>query len=99
MAAAVGRERRPLRALVEAPADVREPVGVGIVEVGDVRPHQLGLVAVAADVGDPPRLDHELDRVDHVLLERQQDVAAVDDDRPSMPSSSPHVSTMPPDGQ
>ena len=80
VAAAVGRERRPLGALVEAPADVREPVGVGVVEVGHVLADELGLVAVAADLGDPARLDRELDRLGHVLLERQQDVAAVDDD-------------------
>ena len=56
VAAPIGREGRPLRLLVHPPADVREAVGVGIVEVRHVLAHELGVEA-ALDLADPPGFD------------------------------------------
>ena len=73
-AAAVGGQVRPRRLLVQAPADVGDPVGLLVVERRHVVADDVG-VELAADVDDAPLLDRELDRRAHVLLERVDDVA------------------------
>ena len=62
VATLVGRERRPFRALVDSPADVREAVGIRVVEVRHVLADEL-CVDAPVDAGDPSGLDRELDRL------------------------------------
>ena len=75
----VGGKCRPFGALVEPPADVRESVCIRIVEIRHVLAHELA-IDTATNVGDPPRLDPELDRSLDVAFERQKNVARRDDD-------------------
>ncbi len=77
--AVIKPERRPVRALGQSPADMRHRIGVRVVEAVHVALEVLGLEATF-DLADPAALDGQADRLAGVALERQQDVAGVDDD-------------------
>src|SRR5262249_39075020 len=72
-------KRRPLRARLQSPTDVRDRVDLGISEELHIGSQELGVEATL-DGADIAVGGGELDRRTDIVLERKYDVAGVDDD-------------------